>query len=133
LSSFIFSFKIKTLKINFRPTYRLIFSMFFALLLVNVFVAKELHYIVEFSHGHEHHLVDPHSECSNTTHFHEYNYDAECHICDFNFSPKDQTDLQTLHLNITAFSNIFVSHQIDLLLNSDKTPTSLRGPPNHFS
>ncbi len=107
--------------------------MFFALLLVNVFVAKELHYIVEFSHGHEHHLVDRHSECTNSTHFHEYSFDSECHICDFNFSPKDQADIQLPLLGVQEFYANFIFPKCELSSNRSHSPPNLRGPPIHFT
>lgn len=107
--------------------------MFFALLLVNVFVAKELHYIIEFNHDHEHHLVDRHSDCNKSTHFHKYSYGSECHICDFNFSPRDHSNIQLPVLTANLFYSAFVFPECELISNRSHSPPNLRGPPIHFT
>lgn len=119
--------------INRRPTYHLLVSMFFALLLINAFVYKELHYLLEASHGHEHHLVDRHADCNSTTHFHAFDYQSNCSICDFNFSPREFTDTQMSELWGTVTYNSFrVYNQVFRSENTNLLPY-LRGPPIHFS
>lgn len=106
--------------------------MLFALLLVNVFVAKELHYVIEFSHGHSHHLVDRHDGCENDIHFHTFDFEASCTICDFNFSPREQTFTKAPNLTPPLFFTSFLTYHEVFTLKAERSLPDLRGPPLHF-
>lgn len=108
--------------------------MLFAFVLVNAFVVKELHYIIEFSHDHAHHhdLVDRHADCENTTHFHSYNFDSNCSICDFNFSPRDQVNAKVALSAPAIISLSFIDVEKITILEQAGAPPSLRGPPSSF-
>ncbi len=105
------------------------FSIAYVLLLLNVFVVKDLHYLVELTHDHAHDHIDKHENCTSDVHFHDYSH-HECSICDFTFSPTEEESEISFSLStpvLDTAATLFYN-TIKLSNTSDRS-LYLRGPP----
>lgn len=106
-------------------TYRPLFSLCLAVLILNAFVLKEL----QCQHDCHHQEVDKHEHCKSDTHLHEYNFEAKCYICEFSFSTKEPVDFRFIEIaQELVFSITFYDKKINIRSFSG-TVKLLRGPP----
>ena len=122
-------------KNNIQPltTYRPLFALSLVALLVNAFVIKQLHYVLEQNHSHGHHLVNHHAHCGSNAHFHTEELEPDCSICDFRFSPRETISLSFPPITPPVFYSFLPVFKTEYLIRYSGTSASLRGPPNCFS
>jgi hypothetical protein len=110
-------------------TYRPYFALLFVALLMNVFIIKELHVLLE---GQNHHcltLKDPHADCGNQVHFHANDTETECGICHFVFSPRECINIDNITIHPSVVHKLFVMGQPEFFHTRQGSPATLRGPP----
>jgi hypothetical protein len=98
-------------------------------LLMNVFIIKELHVLLEEEHHHCLSLKDPHADCGNYVHFHANDTATQCSICHFVFSPRESVPLNKITIHPPAFHKVFVISKPESFLSLQGVPATLRGPP----
>lgn len=103
------------------------------MLLINVFVVKEMHYVLEHSHQHDHHLVELHDDCSPDVHFHSIGFQANCSICDFNYSPNETTRFKQAITPTEVIYILSVFYKSSFISPLANEATFLRGPPAFFA
>jgi hypothetical protein len=98
-------------------------------LLMNVFVIKELHVLLEEQNHHCLTLKDPHADCGTQVHFHANDTETKCSICHFVFSPRESISIDKITIHPPAFHKVFVISHPESFLSRQGSPATLRGPP----
>lgn len=115
-----------------QSTYRPVFSFILVCLLINVFIIKEFHFLLDHDHTHEHLHADKHSDCKQEAHFHTFSFASDCQICDFNFSPKEKTSDLSFSIPVIDFIHLSNGLYTQKIKHFFKDHENLRGPPLHF-
>ncbi len=110
-------------------TYRPFTALLLVVVLCNSLFVNELHHLI----GHNH---DDKIKCQaqgNEKHFHQDNLSVDpCFVCNFNFSPLEETGLNVLQIAIPDIERNQVFNFNHIAFSKEVMVTFLRGPPNSF-
>lgn len=109
-----------------QQTYRPFIASLLVVILFNSLFINELHHLI----GHNH---DDKIECQakgNEKHFHQDNLSVDpCFVCNFNFSPIEESDLDVLQITIPEIVGDQTFHFNPIAFSKEALITFLRGPP----
>ena len=79
-------------------------------------------------HHHEH--VVHTDECKSSVHFHNLgHWKSDCHLCDYNFAPTEEIDVDLPDFHLLQYTHQITAHQISVKLIGESSLPPLRGPP----
>ncbi len=107
-------------------TYRPFTALLLVAVLCNSLFVNELHHF--FGHNH-----DDKIKCQaqgNEKHFHQDNLSVDpCFVCNFNFSPLEESDLNVFQITILKIEGHQAFHFNQVAFSKEALVTFLRGPP----